>query len=312
MSKASGWSRALWGTSLSAWMWVCVCYNVGCASESALDELLKKTNSTSNKNNKNSEAPLKTPLEPNPEPPKSGPDPKTRYPGMVHVPEGKFWRGADDGDPDEKPVREIFLSEFWIDTYEVTVDQYRACVKAGICSAPASSGCGDEYNNWTQNRGDHPVNCVSWTQSDQYCRWAGKRLPTEAQWEKAARGTEGWTYPWGEAKPTCDYAVMDDGGLGCGLGTTWPVGSKAKGKSPYGAYDMSGNVWEWVADWYSSDGYQSALERDPEGPKSGSRRVFRGGSFNYYVVSGLRAALRGRGVPAYVYYFLGFRCARFD
>jgi formylglycine-generating enzyme required for sulfatase activity len=251
--------------------------------------------------------------------------------GMVRVPAGKFTRGSNSDGSDEKPMREIYLSEYWIDTYEVTVDQYRACVDAGKCSKPdtGTTYCSGEWadrNNWTQNRGKHPVNCVSWTQADQYCRWAGKRLPTEAQWEKAARGTDGRTYPWGEAVPGSDgreYGNFADAsakqkwsgwsvisGYDDGWATSSPVGSFEVGKSPYGAHDMSGNVWEWVSDWYSSDAYQSAPERDPEGPKSGSKRVFRGGSFNDLNVSWLRAADRVWGEPASVDNVLGFRCAR--
>jgi len=225
---------------------------------------------------------------------------------MVQVPAGKFRRGSTE-DSDEVPVGEVYVSEFWLDRTEVTVDAYAACVSAGTCSVP---GTGGRCNWGVSSRGSHPVNCVTWSQSDVYCRCAGKRLPTEGEWEKATRGTDGRTYPWGEASPTCTYAVMNEGGLGCGKNGTWPVGSKPAGASPYGALDMSGNVWEWVSDWYSSNAYADAASmRDPRGPVPGPYRVGRGGGF-YNVAGKLRAAVRGDFDPANAYAGVGFRCAR--
>jgi formylglycine-generating enzyme required for sulfatase activity len=231
--------------------------------------------------------------------------------GMVKVPAGKFTRGSNSGDVDEKPMSEIYLNEYWIDIYEVTVDQYRACVDVGKCSKP-DSGCNDgDYGNWdTSGRGKHPVNCVSWTQADQYCRWSGKRLPTEAEWEKAARGTDGRTYPWGEQEPTCEYTIMNDNALGCGKRLTWPVGSKPKGISPYGVHDMSGNVWEWVADWYDKDEYKNKIFENPMGPMHGLTKVRRGGGFSVGDVSWLRSSVRSGDKPSVVEDFLGFRCAK--
>jgi formylglycine-generating enzyme required for sulfatase activity len=270
-------------------------------------------------------------------PPKIEPNKKDRVPkvvkeptpnnfriedGMAFVPAGKFTRGSNDDD-DEKPVRQVYVSAFWIDVYEVTVEEYAACVRAGVCEAPKSNGwrCDGESNNWSgsgprSGREKHPVNCVDWSQASAYCGWkdrdkyTGKyavRLPSEAEWEKAARGVDGRKYPWGNAAASCKVAVMDDGGNGCGQGGTWPVGSKPNGVSPYGAHDMAGNVWEWVHDWYGP--YDSSAARDPEWPKSGSYRVIRGGSWGYDGVV-LRAASRYGYAPGHANAYLGFRCVR--
>ncbi len=232
---------------------------------------------------------------------------------MVPVPAGYFLMGADDQHDDEKPRRSVYLDAYWIDTYEVTVAQYKECVSAGVCEPPKKVHSDSSYYNYgASGRDKHPINGVDWVQSQAYCQWAGKGLPTEVQWGKAARGTEGWTYPWSEASPGCNYAVMDKGGDdgdGCGRDSTWPVGSKPAGKSPYGAYDMAGNVWEWTADWYDSSYYSSAPKRNPKGPKSGSDRVGRGGSWG----NGggfLRASNRYYGTPASAVSRLGFRCVR--
>jgi formylglycine-generating enzyme required for sulfatase activity len=166
---------------------------------------------------------------------------------MVAVPAGEFFLGCNEQIDrecydDEKPGRRVFVAAFRIDKTEVTVAQYGRCVQAGGCSSPDTrSGC----NYGTGGRDEHPVNCVDWQQADTYCRWAGKRLPTEAEWEKAARGRDGRIYPWGNQWDTSRANV--------GSGGTVAVGSYASGASPYGALDMSGNVWEWTADWYDGE-----------------------------------------------------------
>ena len=248
--------------------------------------------------------------------------------GMVHVPAGEFQMGSSSGAAAEKPVHEVYVSGFFIDTYEVTVDEYKRCVDAGECSTPKyEHDYLKHFNYGASGRGKHPINGVDWNQAKAYCAWAGKRLPTEAEWEKAARGTDGRKYPWGNEEPSCALAVMDDGDWGCGKDRTWEVGSKPMGASPYGAHDMAGNVWEWTADWYDKSYYGSSPTRDPKGPTQGSGRVARGGSWDLadtalhaglrrfnpspgFAGAGLRAAIRGYGAPGDADSALGFRCVR--
>jgi formylglycine-generating enzyme len=203
---------------------------------------------------------------------------------MVVVPAGNFWMGCNEAAGDGCLYHEVvYLDAFYIDITEVTAGAYKACVDAGMCeyNGPISDDNLDYYSEartYNNNRDMHPINYVSWFDAKTYCEWLGKRLPTEAEWVKAARGTDGRTYPWGNEEPTCELAWYFD----C-LGeteTTQPVGSLSAGASPYGAMDMAGNVWEWTADWYSSNYYNQTPEGgwvNPEGPVSGSHRVIRGG-----------------------------------
>jgi len=224
--------------------------------------------------------------------------PEPPSPGMVYVPAGEFIMGSDKGDSDERPVHTVYLDVFYIDKTEVTNAQYRQCVEAGTCDTPVKTIYYD-HADYAQ----HPVVYVSWDDADTYCRWAGKRLPTEAEWEKAARGTDGRTYPWGEGLD-CDHAQYSE----CDGGTV-PVGSKPEGVSPYGALDMVGNVWEWVADWYDPGYYSQSPGRNPLGPDSGEGRVLRGGSWHSNQRFA-RCAYRVGGNPRYWYFYVGFRCAR--
>ena len=231
--------------------------------------------------------------------------------GMVLVPAGEFTMGSNSGDGDEKPVREVYLDTYAVDKTEVTVAAYEQCVNAGGCTTPntAREMCSGKYgphNNWTHNRSDHPVNCVDWSQAKTYCAWASKRLPTEAEWEKAARGTDGRKYPWGNGQATCRNAIVFEGGMGCGRDSTWPVGSKPSGASPYGALDMAGNVSEWTADWYGF--YDASATRNPRGPSTGSERVLRGGGIG----QGSRARSAGRfsNGPVGASDNMGFRCVQ--
>jgi len=217
---------------------------------------------------------------------------------MVYVPEGTFTMGSDDGEEDEKPVREVYLDAYWIDKYEVSHAQYKICVEAGECNEPQSTG---RYNN--SNYANHPVVYVDWHQASAYCEWAGGRLPTEAEWEKAARGPDGNKYPWGNESPTCDKANYAE----CGMGDTTEVGSYPEGASVYGAMDMAGNVWEWVNDWYAGS-YDVNQLNNPTGPSSGTYRVLRGGSW-YDDDWRIRSAYRDRSSPVSRNYCGGFRCA---
>ncbi len=225
----------------------------------------------------------------------------------VRLPGGTYQMGSEDGADDEKPVRRVHVEPFALSRTEVTVGQYRACVRAAACREPGSDG----HCNWGKSgREDHPVNCVSWDDAATFARWVGGRLPSETEWEYAARsGGHDQAYPWGDEQADCGRAVMDDGsGKGCGEGdTTFPVCSKPSGNTAQGLCDMAGNVWEWVADWYGPYG---------EAPSDGSARteparyrVIRGGSWNF-TARLLRAADRGGFSPGDRDDDLGFRVAR--
>jgi len=225
---------------------------------------------------------------------------------MVDVPAGPFWMGCNEAvddqcDPDEYPYHEVTLSAFRIDETEVTVEAYAYCVVEGGCAEPGTStNC-----NWgVTGRATHPVNCVSWHDARDFCVFAGRRLPTEAEWEKAARGTDERIYPWGNGDPTCSLATHGD----C-VEHTEPVGSHPSGAGPYGALDTAGNVWEWVGDWYDENYYASSPSTDPRGPATGSSRSIRGGAVGF-VPSNLRTSERAGFDPTIRQAaVIGFRCA---
>jgi iron(II)-dependent oxidoreductase len=217
---------------------------------------------------------------------------------MVLVAAGEFWMGSDNGDPDERPRHRIYLDAYHIDTYEVTNAEYERFVDATREPAPGY---------WTDarfNEPRQPVVGVTWEDADTYCRWAGKRLPTEAEWEKAARGTDGRVYPWGD-----QWDASRANSNESHPGKPAPVGSYPTGVSPYGAHDMAGNVWQWVADWYDKDYYGRSPERNPKGPDSGTYRVLRGGSWSFDPVL-LRTTFRYTFTPFNRYDSIGIRCAR--
>jgi formylglycine-generating enzyme required for sulfatase activity len=247
---------------------------------------------------------------------------------MVSVPGGAFYMGCNDTvdtecDEDEKPGRPIAVNDFTIDKTEVTVAHFGECVAAGACSSEGVTlpyWAGKPHPEWAwacnwgkSGRERHPLNCVEWEQARRYCAWAGKRLPTEAEWEKAARGTEGWKYPWGNrgygaagvvaniadetAKRSHPRWPMAEGyaeGYDDGYYGTAPVGSFPAGASPYGAVDMVGNVWEWTAEWY-----------DP----GHTSRAVRGGSCRDQPLNA-RASIRNWSDPGNRSMLQGFRCAQ--
>ena len=224
---------------------------------------------------------------------------------MMLVPAGEFTMGSEDGISNEQPVHKVYQDAFFMDKYEVTNVHYRACVDSGTCTPPKQTGLIDRpgyYGNLEFN--DYPVIYINWNQANTYCKWRGGGLPTEAQWEKAARGTDARTYPWGEGLD-CDRASAWAGYGGCS-NTTVKVGSYESGKSPYGAYDMAGNVQEWVADWYGADYYNNSPTSNPLGPNLGQYRVLRGGSF----IGDVRSSYRNFSIPTYIQSDTGFRCAK--
>jgi len=190
---------------------------------------------------------------------------------LVYIPAGDFIMGSDGevADEDEKPAHLVRLSAFWIDQTEVTNDMYTRCVSAGACTSLAHS------RPDIASHPNYPVQGVAWFQAAVYCSWAGRRLPTEAEWEKSARGQDGRTYPWGEAKPNDDLANF--GHLNADV---VDVGSFPEGASPYGVLDMAGNVYEWVSDWYVEDYYGISPTANPQGPASGVQRILRGGNWS--------------------------------
>jgi eukaryotic-like serine/threonine-protein kinase len=231
---------------------------------------------------------------------------------MVFVPAGEFSMGSEMGDADERPVHPVYLDAFYIDMYEVTNAHYGLCVDAGACLPPVKVGSSTQasyYDNPAFD--DFPVMYVSWEMAQAYCAWRGAELPTEAQWEKTARGTDGRTYPWGEGIDCqrANYYHKEGVDFTACVGDTTRVGSYESGQSPYGAYDMTGNVWEWVADWYGASYYRESPLNDPPGPESGNVRVVRGGAWQFSDYS-VRATRRYWFDPSNALENVGFRCAR--
>jgi eukaryotic-like serine/threonine-protein kinase len=216
---------------------------------------------------------------------------------MAYVQEGIFVMGSDGGDSDEIPVHSVYLDMYWLDQTEVTNLMYELCVLDGKCSLPSETG--NYYNDQYLN---YPIVFVNWFQAQTYCTWAGRRLPTEAEWEKAARGDDERIYPWGE-NIDCSLSNYKN----C-VGQLVAVGQYPDGASPYNILDMAGNVREWVGDWYGSDYYLNTPSNNPSGPLTGNYHVVRGGSWNIYGHHG-RTASRSYEDPWVTNNYLGFRCA---
>ncbi|MFH1468132.1 MAG: formylglycine-generating enzyme family protein [Pseudomonadota bacterium] len=236
---------------------------------------------------------------------------------LLPVEAGPFWMGCNpDLSPEdcwryEDPWHEVEVPAFLMDEVEVSVARYRGCVEDGACNAPPDES---RCNYHRQDAEALPVSCATWEMAEAFCAWDGKRLCTEAEWEKAARGTDGRLYPWGDDAPTCERAHFREYGNGCDQGLAAPVGSYPLGASPYGVLDMAGNVNEWVADWWHED-YDgaptdgSAWREGPDDPY----RVFRGGSW-LDEARYLRTSFR-TGYPTWyggTFGECGIRCCRED
>lgn len=220
---------------------------------------------------------------------------------MVFIPSGEFIMGIKSASSDERPSHNVYLDSYWIDQTEITNGMYNVCVSDGVCGAPANETYfqNDKYTN-------HPVVHVNWNQAQDYCVWTGRRLPTEAEWEKAARGLDERTFPWGEGID-CTKAQFG----WCDESSMLAVGSKPKGASLYSVLDMAGNVWEWVADWYQEDYFSDSQAQNPTGPLTGNTRVIRGGGWDSDD-SDLRISNRYDIYPESNYNNIGFRCAMND
>jgi formylglycine-generating enzyme required for sulfatase activity len=245
--------------------------------------------------------------------------------------------GSDADRPDERPAHKVSLHAYCMDVLEVTTTDYLACSERGHCkragltntwegiTAEESRVYDPVCNVSHADKGTHPINCVDWAMAERFCREAGKRLPTEAEWEFAARGSDGRTYPWGDATPS--VLRLNACGAECvawgkargmrfaraiegtdAWPTTAPVGSFPLGASQWSIQDLVGNVWEWVADFYGS--YGESDQRDPSGPSSGSARVMRGGAWNGAAVDWVRPSFRFSGSAALRSHGVGFRCAQ--
>jgi formylglycine-generating enzyme required for sulfatase activity len=229
----------------------------------------------------------------------------------AHVPSGALLMGStpNEGARDERPRHRVQVAAFQLDRQEVTNGRYRACVAAGACQKPAlnSSHLRNHYYDDPAYT-DYPVAFVNWEQARAFCGWSGGRLPTEAEWEMAARGPEPSVriYPWGDQPADCRLANM--GGPGSCLGDTDRVGRRPEGRSPFGVDDMAGNVWEWVSDWYDASYYSRSPATNPTGPDHGSLKVMRGGCW-LSTGDSLRVSCRKAELPSTWGYNIGFRCA---
>lgn len=226
---------------------------------------------------------------------------------MVFVPAGEFLMGSAANDSaaeqNEKPQHTVNLDAFWIDQHEVTNAQYARCVSAGSCQSPLSTASDSHTFYYGSSPFDnYPVIWVSWHDAHNYCAWASKQLPTEAQWEKAARGTDGRIYPWGNEFDPGRISVNPE------VKDTVPVGKHPNGASPFGAVDMAGNVFEWAADRFDPGYYTNSPRSNPQGPTTGEMRVLRGGAWRNQ--NDIRTAHRTGEAPDYRDFFVGFRCAQ--
>jgi formylglycine-generating enzyme required for sulfatase activity len=223
---------------------------------------------------------------------------------VIYIPAGTFIMGSteDDrkADPAEKPAHNVFTDAYWIDRTQVTNAMFRTCVKAGACTYDLQPGTAPNYYNPLYD--NHPVVYITWNQAARYCAWEGGRLPTEAEWEKAARGSRNMVYAWGDQLPNINLVNLNNY-----VGVTTAVGNFPRGASAYGLMDMGGNVREWVSDWYAADYYQYSPANNPTGPETGEKKVLKGAAFSDLEVFG-RAANRLSHIPDSPGNVRGFRC----
>lgn len=209
---------------------------------------------------------------------------------MIEIPQGEVWIGCDESNnagfacmADELPLHQVVVDEFWIDKYEVSNAQFALCVQAGACETPYYQRSVTRTEYYADPEfSDYPRVAVSWFEAQEYCNWAGGRLPSEAEWVRAARGEDQRVYPWGDELPNCNLANTLDENTGhmC-VGDTASVGSYPLGASPFGVMDLAGNAWEWMADWYHKDYYSFSPRENPQGPEIGGTKVVHGGGFDY-------------------------------
>lgn len=242
---------------------------------------------------------------------------------MALIPEGEFTMGSEAGFPDEMPVHPVWVDAFYLDLLEVTNGQYLDCVEAGACDPPRREDCCTEspgtYVKWPEYFGNpefdaHPVIFITWFDAYDFCTWRGARLATEAEWEKASRGTDARTYPWGNEEPTPDLLnfLWPEGDFESQRPrySTAPVGSYPLGASPYGVLDLAGNVYEWLWDRYEARYYERTPYDNPTGPQHGDYRLTRGGSFWNQAFRNRSANRNNAYIPASSYHFDGgVRCA---
>jgi len=241
---------------------------------------------------------------------------------IVSIPAGKFTMGSDEGAADEAPVHEVYLDTYWMDATEITNGMYAKCVDARVCLQPLQLDSYTRSSYFGERRYEnYPVIYVDWNMANTYCEWAGARLPTEAEWEKAARSEDGRIFPWGNnwdvgklrrlnfadknTPETTSDITLDDG-----YRDTAPTGNYPSGRSPYEIYDMAGNVWEWVADWYDPLYYDNSPMDNPQGPTQELlMRVLRGGSWVAANENVFHASNRNGLEPSKFSESIGFRCA---
>ena len=242
---------------------------------------------------------------------------------MVFIPEGVFTMGynidneKEWGDNDEEPVHKVFLKSYFIDRYEVSASDFANFLNQHLKQSPLYFQLGlgvtiQKIDNLFRPRiglSNYPANRVSWYGAETYCRWVNKRLPTEAEWEKASRGTDSRVFPWGDKFPTQELVTYRRKFNQLGFKALEKIDSMHAGRSPYGIHHMAGNVWEWVNDWYSDIYYEESPYANPKGPDSGISKVLRGGNW-YYKAYYMRTTYRFNEKPNKFKNWQGFRCAK--